>query len=314
MKKPNLSIVIVNWNTKEILKDCIDSIFKNRGGVDLETIIIDNGSSDGSSEKIEELIKKYPAIRIKLVRNKENLGFSKANNQAIRIAKGRYILLLNSDTILKKDSLEKLISYLEKNENVAAVSPMLFNPDGTKQVDYYMKFPNIFQILFYHNPVLRPVVMKTPLKDLIISKTSNKPFEVDQLPGAAILTTKTIFSKTKGLNDEYFFLFEDVDWCYRVKEKRLGKLVVVPASKIIHLGGVSWKKKLDNSRYDFYKQYFSSLLLFIKKNYKTKSLFIIALMFTFLVNGLVSLILLRTSKSIVQFKLLIWSFSNIWDK
>jgi hypothetical protein len=311
MKRPNLSIIIVNWNTKEILKDCIDSVFKNRGEISLETIIIDNGSSDGSVEKIEELIKKYPAIKIRLIKNKDNLGFSKANNQAIKIAKGKYIFLLNSDTVLKKNSLEKLISYLEKNKDVAAVSPMLFNPDGTKQVDYYMKFPNIFQILFYHNPVLRPVAMKTPLKNLIVSKTSSKPFEVDQLPGAAILTTKTIFSKTKGLDDDYFFLFEDVDWCYRVKERKLGKLIVVPASKIIHLGGASWKTKLEKNGFEFYKQYFSSLLIFIDKHYKTRPFYIFTMSLTFLLNAISNMVLLKPKKSATQLKLLLWSLIKL---
>lgn len=313
MKKTDLSIIIVNWNTKEILKDCVDSVFKNGDKISLQTIIVDNGSTDGSQEKIKKLIKKYPTLRIELIENKQNLGFAKANNQAIKIAEGKYVFLLNSDTILKKNSLKKLINYLEKNKDVAAVSPMLFNPDGTKQVDYYMKFPNVFQILLYHNPVLRPLIMRSPLKTLIVSKTSKKPFSVDQLPGAAIMANGNIFKKTKGLDENFWFLFEDVDWCYRVRQKKLGELVVVPTSKIVHLGGASWKMKLEKNGFEFYKQYFNSLLIFVSKHYKTRVLYSLSMCLTFLLNTLGNIILLRPKKAFVQFKMFLWTVSKLTE-
>jgi len=306
MTRPELSIIVVNWNTKKLLGDCLASIVKNRGEVSLEIIVVDNGSTDGSIELVEKLLESS-STKITLIKNANNLGFSKANNQGIKVAKGKYILLLNSDTRVKPGCLGRLVGYLDNNPEVAAVSPMLLNLDGSKQLDYYMRFPNIWQILLYHNALIRPLAIRTPIKRLLFSKISSAPFEVDQLPGAAMVALKKTFQVTKGLGEEYSFLFEDVDWCYRVKSLGLGKLVVVPEAQVVHIGGASWKKRLGLDRFGFYCQYFDSLLLFVSQNYKRKRPFLLAMTVVFLFNALINLLVLKFAKSLTQLKMFLWS-------
>ena len=272
-----ISLVILSWNTKNLLRDCLKSI--NLKDV-FEIIVVDNNSSDGSWEMVE---KEFP--NVKLIKNKKNLGFAKGNNQGIRKAKGDLIMLLNSDTIISKGSLKKLVNVFLKNNKIAAASPLLLFKSGEIQEDYYMKFPNLWQIFFYHNRLLRPLILKTPLKNLILSKLSKKKIiEVEQLPGAALMAKKEVWDKVGLLDEDYHFLYEDVDWCFRAKKLDL-KLTVVPEAKIIHFGGGSWKKRINNESITFYKQYFASMLLFVKKNYgqlKLK-LFRIALVINFLI-------------------------------
>jgi len=307
-EKVLLSIIIVNYNTKELLEKCIASIVSAINhqplAIGLEIIVVDNGS--GEKVKSEELRMKslVESLKLKIIRNDQNLGFARANNQGIKIAQGEYILLLNSDTEIKEGAVEKLVGYLEKNDDVAAVSPQLLNPDGTRQVDYYMKFPNLQQILLYHNIFLRPIIMKTSLKKMIVSKMNSVPFAVDQLPASALMAKKEVFEKLKGFDEDYSFLFEDVDLCYRIKKMDLGKLVVVPDAEIMHIGGASWKKRWQNDKFSFYKQYFSSLLLFIKKHYPRRLWqFKLALAFTFLVNSFTHFLTLSFKKSFIQVKL-----------
>ena len=301
-----LSIIILSWNTRDLLKDCLESIDKHGG---YEIIVVDNGSTDDSIKVVRNFQFSNPNFQIKLIKNKKNLGFAKGNNQGIKIATGKYILLLNSDTVVKKGALKKLAEYLEKNQDVAAVSPMLLNPDGSKQIDYYMRLPNLWQIIFYHSILLRPLIMKTPLKRLIVSSpdSSNSAFVVDQLPGAALMASKKVFETTDGLDEDYPFLFEDVDWCYRVRQENLGKLMVFPQVEIIHLGGGSWKKWLRGDRLGFYQHYFRSLLLFVEKHHSSRLfLFKLALGITFLNNALTHLLFLNFKKSKVQASLLLW--------
>ncbi len=307
MKEYDLSIIILNWNTKEITKNCLESLSKARIK-DAEVILVDNASQDNSLKTFYSLKNKHPELNLKIIENKKNYGFAKGNNIGAEKAKGKYLLLLNSDTIVEKGSIEILLDYLKTNKDVIAVSPMLMNSDGSKQIEYYFKFPNLF-FASYHNIVLRPLMTKTFLKSLIISQPKDTPFEVDQLPGAAILTTKTTYEATNGLDEDYKFLFEDVDWCLKVKKKNLGKLIVIPSSKIIHLGGASWKKWRENDSYAFYKQYFSSFFTFVRKHQSSITLlYKILLTYSFADNIFIHLIKGKTKKAKVQLKLIffIW--------
>src|SRR3990167_7255186 len=123
-----LSVIIVNWNTKKLLEDCLKSIFKYTKGVSFEIIVVDNGSRDGSPKMVKN---KFP--QVKLIPNKENLGFTKANNQGIKIAKGKYILLLNSDAYLIENSFKKLVEEADSLKNLGALGPLLLNEDRTIQ-------------------------------------------------------------------------------------------------------------------------------------------------------------------------------------
>lgn len=155
---------------------------------------------------------------------------------------------------------------MEENGEVAGVSPLLLNADGSPQIDYYMRFPNLGQIFFYHNRLLRPVFMKYSfLAKTICFLPQEKPYPVDQLPGAAMMVRKPIFEKVGWLDEDYPFYFEDVDWSWQAK-KRGELLLVLPEAKITHLGGGSWKKGRARPE-KYYRQFFTSMKLFAQKNY-----------------------------------------------
>src|SRR3989337_3855070 len=123
-----LSVIIVNWNTKKLLEDCLRSIFKFTKDIKFEVIVVDNGSKDGSQAMVKE---KFP--QVKLILNKDNLGFTKANNQGIKVAKGKYVLLLNSDTYLIENSLSKLVKKAESLSSLGALGPLLLSEDRSIQ-------------------------------------------------------------------------------------------------------------------------------------------------------------------------------------
>lgn len=264
MKNLKLSLVILSWNTKAVLRDCLRSVFRElkRLGADSEVIVVDNHSTDGSVEMIR---KEFP--RTVLIVNGENRGFSAGNNQGIRAARGKAVMLLNSDTVTERKSIRQLVDYLFEHQEVGAVSPLLVLPNGERQTDYYMRFPSLWQVVFYHNRILRLVSMHTPLRWLIISRTKrHQPFFLDQLPAAAMMARREVWDKVGLLDENFEFFFEDVDWSWRAQKKGF-KLAVVPKARIIHLGGESWKKKASQDSYQFYRRYFGSMLIFVRKNY-----------------------------------------------
>jgi len=275
-QKIKISIIILSWNTKDLLKKCLKSI-----PFYAEVIIVDNGSKDGTVHFLNSL--KWP--NLKIIKNKKNLGFAKGNNQGLEVAKGDFVMILNSDTIVQKGTLEKLVEFT-KDTPLYAVSPLLVNPNGTIQEEYYMRFPNLWQIFGYHYPLLRILFMRLPLKWLAVSRMKKKPFEVEQLPGAALMAPKEVWQKVGLLDEDYQFLYEDVDWCWRAKKMRV-KLMVVPEAKVTHLGGGSWKKKLNWDGFEFYRDYFEALLLFVRKNYGKGKLkfFRFSLLLNFLLRG-----------------------------
>ncbi|MBM3205550.1 glycosyltransferase family 2 protein [Candidatus Shapirobacteria bacterium] len=253
-----ISVVVLSWNTKELLLKCLKSI-----PFSVEIMVVDNGSTDGTLSALESL--KWP--NLKIIKNESNQGFAKGNNQGIKAALGDLIMILNSDTIVQKGALEKLRDfYLQQKEKDLALSPLLVNPDGSPQENYYMRLPNLWQIFGYHHPLLRPLVMKTPLRWKILSRIKSQSFEVKQLPGAALMAPKKVWQKVGLLDEDYQFLYEDVDWSFRAQKKGC-RLMIVPGAKITHLGGASWGKKIKKESFDFYCQFFSSLLLFVQKNY-----------------------------------------------
>jgi GT2 family glycosyltransferase len=271
MAATKISIIILSYNTKEYLRKCLEALFQGFKVLRFqgEIIVVDNGSSDGSAELVESYkVRKFESLKVRLIENKKNFGFAKGNNVGLKEAKGDYLMILNSDTIVQFGAIKGLVDYLSNsNSQLLAVSPLLLLPEGKPQIDYYMRFPNLWQVFFYHNPILRPIIMRFPfLRSKIAQNPEADPFRVEQLPGAALIASKEIWQKVGFLDEDYGFLFEDVDWCWRAK--KLGvKLSVVPEAKVTHFGGASWKKRLKENSNDFYYQFFASMLLFITKNY-----------------------------------------------
>lgn len=236
-----LSAIIVNWNTKKLLSDCLESIFKFTKDVSFEVIVVDNGSGDGSGAIVK---KNFP--QVKLILNKENLGFAKANNQGIKIAKGEYILLLNSDTYLIENSFKKLIDKGRTLERVrplrlGALGSQLLNTDRSIQQSAGF-FPDLPQI-FWWMTFIDDLPGGTILKPYHIDHDSfyTKDQSVDWVCGAAMLIPRSVIRQVGGLDEKIFMYGEDVEWCFRIK-KAAFNVYFSPVSKIVHIGRGSTEK------------------------------------------------------------------------
>lgn len=226
----DLSVIIVNWNTKKLLDSCISSVIRFTKDITYEVLIVDNGSRDGSQALVN---KKYPQAT--LIANKDNLGFTKANNQGIKVAKGEYILLLNSDTYLIENSLKKLVDFAKSKKNLGAVGPLMLNPDRSIQQSVGF-FPNLPQMFFWLS-----FIDDLPFGQFLAPyHVDHDAFyhserEVDWVTGAAYLFPKEIINSA-GLLDEKIFMYgEEVEWSYRIK-KAGNKIFFTPQTKIIHIG------------------------------------------------------------------------------
>lgn len=224
----DLSIVIVNWNVKDTLKDCLESIRKNVSGIAHEVIIVDNNSSDGSVEMIE---KEYPAVI--LIKNRQNLGYGRANNQGIMKAKGKYVLILNPDAILLSETVEKMYRFLEENPKVGACGPVIL--DSNYQPFSPMIYdPNLWE-LFGKDTFLRKFFPKLSSPRYLQPKKRKK---VERLSGCCFLSSKEAL-KTVGLFDERIFLFyEEADLFFRLRRKGWA-VYYLPELSIVHLHGKS---------------------------------------------------------------------------
>ncbi len=227
----DLSIIIVSFNTKKLIIDCLKSIEKEGSGLNIETIVIDNNSSDGSREDLRNF--KTDKFKYVAIFNDSNSGFAKANNQGIKIAKGKYTLLLNSDTLVHKDSLGKLVEFVKKTSDAGVVGSRLLNIDGSLQGSCF-HFPTI------KNAILEYFFGKKGFFDKY-APTGEEPNTVDALVGAAFLITPNALKKVGVLDERYWAYFEDIDYCRQVWKKGL-KVYYLPTSIITHYHGASFKK------------------------------------------------------------------------
>jgi len=233
----DLTIGIVNWNTKELLKNCLESIINQTKGLNYSIWVVDNNSSDGSIVMIEE---NYPLVR--LIKNTENVGFSKANNQILSACEGRYVLLLNSDTQVIGNALKGLVDFIEKHPDAGAVGCKILNEDGSLQTSCG-RFPGLLSIFFggeFCNNLYRKAFKnKTFFAEYGLAKADHHYFqEVDFVKGCCLLLRKSVLEKT-GLLDENFFMYcEETDLCYRIKQKGM-KIFYTPKPEVMHLDGQS---------------------------------------------------------------------------
>lgn len=230
-----LSIVIVSYNVKELLDKCLSSVQKSSGKIDCEIFVVDNNSQDGTQDLIK---KKYP--KVKLIANRENVGFSKANNQALKIAVGEYVLILNPDTELFPDTLNKMISFMDNSDGKVGVSTCKVElPNGQLDKDCRRSFPTPSRAFFHFTHISKLFKNSKIFNSYYIGYVSDeKEIEVDACVGAFMLIRNSVL-KEVGLFDESFFFYgEDLDLCYRIKEKGY-KIIYTPITKIIHHKGAS---------------------------------------------------------------------------
>ena len=253
----DVSIIIINWNTKEILRDCIESVYEQAGDVDYEIIVVDNASTDGSREMIRDEFK-----QVVLIGNTENRGFAAANNQGMAIAKGRYVLLLNSDTVVLKNSIANTVRFADENPKAAVTGCRILNPDGTLQLTCFM-FPSVLN-MFLSSTYLYKLFPKSRFfgRELMTWWDGSDVRQVDVMAGCFMLVRRDAIDQV-GVMDERFFMYaEETDWCYRFKKNGWG-VMFTPAGQIIHLGGQSAAKK----PIAMIVQLRLSILMFIRKHH-----------------------------------------------
>ncbi len=259
MTQPTLSILIVNWNTRELLARCLSSIYEHPPDAAFEVIVVDNASEDGSPAMVRE---RFPQAR--LIENQENVGFARANNQAIRHSQGAFILLLNSDTLIHPHALNRLVGFMEAHPGAGMVGPRVLNPDGSLQPSC-TPFPTLAREAWrlFHGDRLKPLAVYP-----MASWEVTRPRQVDVLMGACLLARREVIDQI-GLLDETFFMYsEEVDWCLRAK--RAGwEVWWEPRATITHYGGQSSRQ----AQQAMFLQLYRSKVLFFHKHYgRTRTL------------------------------------------
>lgn len=229
---PLVSIVVVSWNTRELLRRCLESVARSE--LPCELIVVDNASVDGSAEMVR---REYPSAS--LVQSDTNLGFGKANNLALKQARGEYVLLLNPDAELESGSLERLVDALRRRPDAAVAGPLVVNADGSVQ-STRRRFPRGVTPFVESTMVQRWLSPKHPiLRDYYVSdRGDDEPQDVDWLVGACLLVRRSAIDQVGGFDERFFMYFEETDWCRRFKQ--VGWAVVFePSARARHLGGQS---------------------------------------------------------------------------
>jgi len=248
----DLSIVILSWNTLNLTRNCLRSVFANTKDIDCEVIVVENGSSDGSPEMVE---REFP--QVKLIKNSENLGFTKGNNQGFKESGGDYILFLNSDTIIPgsegtesllrdsvpvKSQLRKMVDKMKSDKSIGMLTPKLVYPDGKFQDEYYRKLPNLTQTFWIYLAPINKLTHKIKflrrryLSDIDPDKSCY--VEAFNVPGAAPMISREAYEKIGGRDENIFYWMEDIDLFWSMKKAGY-KMYYLADATIIHLGGMS---------------------------------------------------------------------------
>ena len=259
----DLSIIIVNYNVKEFLQNLLTSLSKAVANLSTEIIVVDNGSDDGSVELLRD---KFPQVA--LIANKDNLGFSKANNLGLKIAKGKYLLLLNPDTIIQEDTFEKLIKFFHTHQDAGMTGCKILNPDGTLQLACRRSFPGPWTS-FCKVSGLSSMFPRSKLfaRYNLTYMNENQSYEVDAVSGSFMMVRREVYEKIGGLDEQFFMYGEDLDWCYRVQQAGW-KVYYVHETTIIHYKGESTKR----SSLDETKIFYNAMDLFVKKHFASSFL------------------------------------------
>ncbi|MBE0428987.1 MAG: glycosyltransferase family 2 protein [Thermoleophilia bacterium] len=237
-REPDVSIIIVNWNLKDYLLRCLESLQQGASGVSTETIIIDNASSDGSAEAVRE---RYPAAKV--LQNDTNEGFSRANNQAMEIARGRYFFLLNNDTFLYEPALKKLVEFMDAHPEAGICGPRVLNEDGTLQFRSKGRYPSIVRALghFFLPESLQKRSGNRTLGFYDFGE-NGKERRMDWVSGCALMVRSEVVNRIGKLDSDMFMYCEDVDWCFRAA--RAGwSTYYVPSARVLHYGGMSMSRQ-----------------------------------------------------------------------
>ena len=257
-----LSIVIVNYNVKYFLEQCLSSVYNSTGDFELEVFVVDNASVDDSVEMVRE---KFP--QVKVIANEDNVGFARANNQALKEAKGDYLLLLNPDTLVEPNTFEQCINFMQAHPDCGGLGVKMINGEGKFLKESKRGFPtpatSFYKIsglirLFPHNKKIAAYYMGHLPED--------ETNEIEILPGAYIMLSRVAFEKVGYLDEDYFMYGEDIDFSWRIRLAGF-KNYYLPSARIIHYKGESTKKGSMNYVYTFY----NAMAIFARKYFSGKN-------------------------------------------
>jgi GT2 family glycosyltransferase len=254
---PDLTVCIVSWNTCADLRQCLASVFACEGEVAFEVIVVDNASTDGSPDMVR---REFPAAQ--LIANPVNLGYAVANNQALRLARGRYRLLLNSDTVVHGGALAAMVRFMDARPDAAAVGPRILNPDQTLQYSC-RRFPRLATGLFRKVPLGRLIPDNRWNREYLMSDWRHDAVrEVDWISGAAMCLRPQALEQVGLLDEGYYMYCEDLDWCYRARQAGW-KIYYLPQAVVTHAIGRSSDQRPLRMVAEFHR----SMLRFYRKHY-----------------------------------------------
>ncbi len=227
----DLSVCIVNWNTKDLLRGCLGSIYGQQWDSSLEVIVVDNASTDGSAAMVR---RELPQVR--LIANSENFGFARASNQAFTQAHGRYALVLNSDIAVKPGALDSMVRFMDRHPDAGMIGCELLNPDGSPQRSCWRGFPSLSMALgdALYLWRLAPSLARGPA-NMRRQTDRREPLEVDHLLGACMMVRREVIAQVGGMNEGLFLFLEDTEWCYRLRANSW-KIYYLPSAQMIHFG------------------------------------------------------------------------------
>ncbi len=253
----DLSVIIVNYNVRAFLESALISVRKAMSGIDGEIIVVDNASDDGSVEMMQQ---KFPDVS--LIVNKQNTGFAAANNLAMKSARGRYLLLLNPDTLVQEDTFQSMIGVLERRPDIGLAGCKILNPDGTLQLACRRSFPTPW-VAFTKIAGLSALFPHSPLfgKYNLAYLDPDQSYEVDAISGSFMFLRRSVLEEVGSLDEQFFMYGEDLDWCYRIKSAGW-KVFYVHETQIIHYKGESARR----SDLDEVKLFYQAMRVFVQKH------------------------------------------------
>lgn len=273
MDGTDLSIIVLNYNTRELLKNCLKSVADGIRSLTevpkIEVIVVDNGSTDGTINELKKL--QAPSSNMALIESKKNLGFAAGNNLGIRKAQGKYILLLNSDTVIEHNTLSEMFSFMEKNPDVGVATCRVELSNGKIDPACHRGFPTPWASLTYFMG-LEKLFPKTRLfgQYHLGFLPMDKPHEIDSPTGAFYLIRKKVIDKVGLLDEDYFMYGEDLDWSFRIKQAGW-KIMYYPYVKITHFKKQSGRAKDKGElREETDKYFYETMKTFYQKHYANK--------------------------------------------
>ncbi len=269
--QPLLSIIIVSWNVLELLSSCLASIERGRRELEIETIVVDSASADGTPQMVTE---RFPWVN--LIACSENVGFPRGNNLGMEVANGRYLLLLNPDTELLDDALQTMVAYLDRHSEVGLLGPQLLNKDHSVQSSR-RRFPTM-ATAFFESTWLQPMAPKSILDRYYMRDVADdETAVVDWVMGACMMVRQSVVAQAGGMDEAYFMYSEELDYCRRIKETG-HQIIYLPTAQVIHHLGKSSEQAVTSRHINFnraklryFQKYHGHFVAFVLRLFLLKS-------------------------------------------